>query len=239
MSFLGILGSIIGGPTGAILQQQNYWNSPEAEAKAKKISSEKVIQQADAAAMSGNPQGRHFDLRFPAKEPWRITSPYGKRTLIIDGKEVKREHIGIDINGARDIFAPEDMIIKKILELDKQYPNRFIKDPKRGYLDGIKAGKIPEGRAWTPYIIAVGIHTKTMYKFKHCVVKGKHKVGAELSCWDLFGASGDWGYSLGPHTHFETWLWSNAVVKSPYEGTATNWPVPMNPEKYFRDYGVI
>lgn len=238
------LGSIFGGPAVAILQQQNYWNSPEAEAKAKKISSEDVLTQAQEATKGAPVQGRHFDLQFPAKSPWRITSPYGKRVLTIDGKKVKREHIGIDINGARDIFAPEDMIVKKILELDKKYPNRFFTKVnkttgKTEYFDAIAAGKVPAGRAWTPYILAMGIHTKTMYKFKHTLVKGKVAVGQELSCGDLFGLSGDYGYSQGPHCHHEVWLFQEKAVKSAYEGILTNWPAPMDPAKYYKDYGVV
>lgn len=229
----------IAGTSGNVLQQQNYWNDPIAETFAKNISSIEVLQTANRKVEEAPVEGKHFNLRFPANTPWRITSPYGPRTLTIDGKKVKQTHIGIDVNGARDLFTPEDVIIKKILPLDVKYPNRFIKDPKKGYLDGIKAGKIPAGRAWTPYIIAMGIHTKTLYKFKHCVVKGKkYDVGSELYCDTLFCVSGDFGYSLGPHLHFETYQFNPVVTLSKIDGTKTNWPKPMDPLLYYQEYGM-
>lgn len=223
-----------------VLQQQNYWNDLAAEAKAKNVPAQDVINAAIEKMKTAPFEGRHFNMRFPAKDPWRITSPYGERILTIDGKKVKQMHIGIDVNGARDIFTPEDVIIKKILPLDSKYPNRFIKDPKKGYIDGIKAGKIPKGRAWTPYILAMGIHTRTLYKFKHCVVKGKkYDVGDEIYCDTLFCASGDFGYSMGPHLHLETWVYSEIPVYSKYESVKTHWPKPTNPKTYFEEYGVI
>jgi hypothetical protein len=223
-----------------VLQQQNYWNDPAAETRAKNIPTKDVLKAATNKLNNSPFEGRHFNMRFPAKDPWRITSPYGERTLTIDGKKVKQMHIGVDVNGARDIFTPESVIIKKILPLDTKYPNRFIHDPKRGYIDGIAAGKIPKGRAWTPYILAIGVHTKTLYKFKHCVVKGKkYDVGSEIECDTLFCVSGDFGYSMGPHLHLETWPYVQVPVVSQYESGKTHWPKPVDPIKYFEDYGVI
>lgn len=138
----------------------------------------------------------------------RVSSPYGYRTLNIDGKAVRQFHIGTDFGGSGPVYAVEDSIVVKALAADKKYPVRFAKRDGT-WVDLIKAKEIPSDRAWTPYVILKGIHTGNEYKYKH--VDPSVEVGAEITAGTEVGRSGNFGYSMGAHLHFEVWKNSKTV----------------------------
>jgi hypothetical protein len=206
--------------------QTGNWNTQrqEATAKPKSISANDAIAIAAKEATANATE--HFPIGVPVKGSYRITSPFGWRTLPAVGKNL---HIGIDIGGARLIDAPEDMVIKKIIAPDAKYPCRFL--IKNGtFIDGIKSGDIPEGRAWTPYIIAVGVYSKIKYVFKHVAPIGPLKEGDKVLYDTDFCKSGNLGFSQGPHLHFETW---------PFNESKNDWPEAADPIKVFKKYNVV
>ncbi|WP_061235254.1 M23 family metallopeptidase [Leptospira weilii] len=206
----------------AIQQTQNYWNdSPLAGLETKHIGSEAV-----KASLPVFPPVLEPVFVCPVDEP-HITSPFGYRTLNINGKPSKQFHLGIDLGGERKIKIPEDCIIKTVLQRDEKYPVRFHYE-KGTWIDLIRTGKIPRGRAWTPYIIAIGVHTKNQYKFKH--IDSYVLVGQNVKAGTVIGTSGNLGYSMGPHLHFEVWPW-NEKTKS--------WPTPMDPAKFLKSKNLI
>lgn len=201
------------------------WNTPAQEEKAQpqSISKEDTISLAKAEALAGNPN--HFPIGIPVKGTYRITSPFGWRTLPAVGRNL---HIGVDIGGERLIDAPEDMIIKKIVMPDAKYPCRFLRE-NGTFVDGVRSGRIPEGRAWTPYIVAVGVYSKIKYVFKHVVPTIPLSEGLKVYQDADFCKSGNLGFSQGAHLHFETW---------PFNESKQDWPAAENPVKVLKGYGV-
>lgn len=132
----------------------------------------------------------------------RVSSPYGYRTLKIDGKSIRQFHIGTDFGGTGPVYAIEDSIVIKSLASDKKHPVRFEKR-NGNWVDLIVSGEIPKGRAWTPYINLQGIHTGNIYKYKH--VDPSVNVGDEIQAGTEIGRSGNLGYSMGAHLHLEVW----------------------------------
>lgn len=184
----------------SIQKKQNYWNnSPLAELETERIGSEAV-----KASLLVFPPVLEPVFVCPVDEP-HITSPFGPRTLNINGKPSRQFHLGIDLGGEREIKIPEDCIIKTVLKRDEKYPVRFHYE-NGTWVDLISTKKIPKIRAWTPYVIAVGVHTKNQYKFKH--VDSVVSAGQEVKAGMTIGRSGNLGYSMGAHLHFEVWPWN-------------------------------
>lgn len=172
----------------AIQTNQNYWNkSLVAIDNTKKISREEAFD-----TISDIPVQRIPIFRLPVSNP-HITSPYGYRYLNIDGKKSKQFHLGIDLGGYNDVFAPEDCVIETVLGRDRKYPVKFRWE-KNTWVNLVKSGEVPEDRAWTPYVLAIGVHTKNRYKLKH--TDPRVKKGDKVSAGDLIGKSGNYGYSF-------------------------------------------
>ncbi|MDI7213812.1 M23 family metallopeptidase [Leptospira santarosai] len=206
----------------AVQTKQNYWNeSSVAVTNIKKISREEAFD-----SISKIPTQRDPIFCLPVSDP-HITSPYGYRYLNIDGKKSKQFHLGIDLGGNKDVFAPEDLVIKTILGRDRKYPVKFRWE-KNTWVNLVKSGEVPEDRAWTPYILAVGVHTKNLYKFKH--TDPKVKKGDEVNAGDLIGKSGNYGYSLGAHLHFEVWPWDEK---------AQDWKKETDPKEFLKNKGLL
>ncbi|EQA69628.1 M23 family metallopeptidase [Leptospira noguchii] len=205
----------------AIQKTQHYWNdSTLSKAKTNRIGSE--------ASLPTFPPVFGPVFVCPVDEP-HITSPFGWRILSINGKPSRQFHLGIDLGGERKIKIPEDCIIKTVLKKDEKYPVRFRYDYESGtWMDLISKNKIPKGRAWTPYIIAVGIHTRNQYKFKH--VDSIVSEGQNVKAGMIIGRSGNLGYSMGPHLHFEVWPWNKKEQ---------SWPKPMDPAKFLKSKNLI
>lgn len=99
---------------------------------------------------------------------------------------------------------------------------------KNTWVNLVKSGGVPEDRAWTPFIIGIGVHSKNLYKFKH--TDPKVKKGDEVSAGDLIGKSGNYGYSLGAHLHFEVWPWDEK---------AQDWKKETDPEIFLKAKGLL
>ncbi|AXR68271.1 M23 family metallopeptidase [Leptospira mayottensis] len=205
-----------------IQTNQNYWNeSLVAVDNTKKISREKAFDK-----ISEIPVQRDPIFRLPVSNP-HITSPYGWRYLNIDGKKSKQFHLGIDLGGYNDVFAPEDCMIETVLGRDRKYPVKFRWE-KNTWVNLVKTGEVPEDRAWTPYVLAIGVHTKNRYKFKH--TDPRVKKGDKVSAGDRIGKSGNYGYSLGPHLHFEVWPWNEKTQ---------DWKKETDPAKFLKEKGLL
>ncbi|RHX89866.1 M23 family metallopeptidase [Leptospira stimsonii] len=200
-----------------IKEKQNYWN----ESVLSQVKTNRIESDAVHASLATFPSVVEPTFFCPVDEP-HVTSPFGWRTLNINGKGSRQFHLGIDLGGEKDIKLPEDCVIKTILEKDDEYPVRFHYE-NGTWVDLISTKKIPKERAWTPFIIAVGVHTKNQYKFKH--VDSQVSVGQNLKAGMVIGRSGNLGYSMGPHLHFEVWPWNEKKQ---------SWPDPMDPAKFLK-----
>ncbi|EMI71079.1 M23 family metallopeptidase [Leptospira noguchii] len=207
-----------------IKKSQNYWNhSFSAVLQTQTIPDQSVLKKIDST------DKKEKILFFsPLRNP-KITSRFGWRNLNINGKASKQFHLGIDlVSENRDVFAPEDCVIRSVLNRDEKHPVRF-KYENGTWIDLLGNRKIPKGRAWTPYVIAVGVYSKNLYKFKHidpCVA-----VGENLQAGDKVGTYDNLGYSMGAHLHFEVWLWDTKLQ---------DWKkAPIDPEKFLKEKKVL
>jgi murein DD-endopeptidase MepM/ murein hydrolase activator NlpD len=201
----------------ALQKQQNSWNPPEAEKNSTQISKSETFEKVDGTFSTIPP----IPLVLPVERvPVVVTSPFGERFL--QGK--KQFHIGVDFKtiDSRRVRAVEKGVIKKVLGPDKEYPVRFV------YRNGkfVDPG-IPKGRAWTPYIVLVGHYTKNMYVYKH--VTSDVKPGDLVECGQIIGMTGNLGYCMGEHLHFEYYDWLEKENK---------WSDPKDPIIYFRKMGL-
>lgn len=205
-----------------ILQEQNWYNDTSSENHAQKVEKEVAIKEAIRSPENGT--NTEFCHPKPGK---RITSPFGDRVLRINGSDVKRFHSGIDLAGDGPVYAVEDSIVQKVLLPDQKYPCRFKWTKENGWVQ-----YAPKDRAWTPYIILVGKHTQTLYKYMHVNAcsyeKGSLKAGQHVKAGEKIGEAGNLGYSLGAHLHFETWLL----------GKNGKYNTPDNPEMVLNKFGV-
>ncbi|EMO13535.1 peptidase, M23 family [Leptospira santarosai str. CBC523] len=206
----------------AVQTNQNYWN----ESSASVLSTKKISKKEAFASISNIPIQRDPIFRLPVSDP-HITSPYGWRYLNIDGKKSRQFHLGIDLGGYNDVLAPEDLVIKTVLGRDRKFPVKFRWE-KNTWVNLVKSGEVPEDRAWTPFVLAIGVHSKNLYKFKH--TDPRVKKGDKVSAGDLIGKSGNYGYSLGAHLHFEVWPWDEK---------AQDWKKETDPEKFLKDKGLL
>lgn len=128
----------------------------------------------------------------------KITSPYGNRTL--PGRKPVF-HFGTDFSGKnKTALAVCSMKIIKVLLPDEEYPCRFRYDDKKGF--HVPVENIPSERAWTPYIRAVSLVDDSIsFIYKH--VKSMLSEGDEAEEGQEIAFIGDWGFSMGPHLHFE------------------------------------
>ncbi|WP_061278265.1 M23 family metallopeptidase [Leptospira interrogans] len=207
-----------------IKRSQNYWNSSLAAVlQTQTIPDQSVLKRIDST------DKKEEALFFSPLENPKITSHFGWRNLNINGKASRQFHLGVDlVSENKNVFAPEECVIRSVLGRDEKHPVRF-KYQNGTWIDLLENGKIPKGRAWTPYVIAVGIDSKNLYKFKHidpCVA-----VGETLQAGDQIGSYDNLGYSMGAHLHFEIWLWDEK---------RQDWKKsPIDPEKFLKEKKVL
>ncbi|WP_017860425.1 M23 family metallopeptidase [Leptospira interrogans] len=206
----------------SIQREQNYWNASFLS----RLGTSKMNTAEVNVKLSVMPPVLDPVFVCPVDEP-HITSPFGPRTLNINGKPSKQFHLGIDLGGEREIKIPEDCIIKTVLKRDEVYPVRFRYE-NGTWVDLISTKQIHRDRAWTPYMIAVGVFTKNQYKFKH--VDSYVSIGQNVKVGTVIGRSGNLGYSMGPHLHFEVWPWNEKKQ---------SWPTPMDPAKFLKSKNLI
>ena len=124
--------------------------------------------------------------------PWRITSPFGNRTL---SNGDKRYHNGVDfgIKIGTAIGAPVSGKVSSVQV-----------DPRNTYPNG-------------PSSAGSGIYIQgddgTLYQFWHLDKVGV-KAGERVTTGQTIGLSGNTGYSTGPHLHYGTKVkgaWVNPV----------------------------
>lgn len=202
-----------------------------------------VRQQINAKAVQAK-IARSQTAASALKEPkffWpvaaaRITSRFGWRKLKFEGKMNASYHRGIDLacDGPKDILAPEDGIVKKVVPLDAANPCLFYWDNEKGWMKK----KPPKGKTWndgtygwTPYFVIVGKHSKRMYTFRHAVTT--ITPGTIVTAGAVVGEYGNYGYSMGAHLHFEVRPYSEVVVKG------TNWPEVVDPIPALESEGAL
>lgn len=218
LNLLKNLFNFIMGLFGRTQVTQNGWNSKDAEKNAGQIGKQDVID------MYGKEYVIPRKLELPVStNPAVITSPFGTRYL----QGVKQFHIGVDFKTVTDadtrmVRAVEDGVIKKVLLKDNDYPCLF----KWSGTKWVSAG-VPKGRAWTPYVVLIGKYTKNKYVYKH--VQSIVKEGQEVRAGDLIAQTGNYGYSMGEHLHFEYYDWLED------KGT---WADPSDPIVFFRKMGI-
>ncbi len=129
----------------------------------------------------------------------KITSPYGMRKL--EGRKPVF-HYGIDFTGKNRLaVAPCDIIIDKVLNVDKEYPCKF--KISGGHF--VPDNSVPVGRAWTPFVIAhSAADSNITFVFKH--VAPVVKEGDEVKEGEKVGEIGNYGFSMGSHLHFEVMI---------------------------------
>jgi len=206
---------------GFVEAEQNWFNPPEVENK-RKVSEGQILQKLLAYATSDTKLevpdvSKDCFIVWPTiHTPPRITSKYGKRTLNINGKRRVNFHSGIDFGTAEEVIAVEDMVIQEILLPDFKYPCRFK------WSRGTWVPAAPKGRAWTPFVKAVGIFTKNLYVYRHVNAIEGLAVGQRIKAGNTIGTAGNLGYSMGSHLHFEIW------PKDP-EVKELSWLKPVDP----------
>lgn len=183
------------------LEKQNHYNTPEQEriatlgGHASQVSTKKVLSETEPTLTE-----KQIQIFFPVTRfPIHITSRFGFRDLWGTGK--LSFHNGVDFRTweSPECVAVEDSIVKKIVDVDPQYPERFKYDPATKTWKEIA----PSGRAWTPYIVLVGKYSKNMYVYKHVKKFSNIKLESEIKAGEKFCISGNYGYSKGIHLHFE------------------------------------
>ena len=142
-------------------RRQNHWNHKATEILAEKIKSRElkttlkdVSPKIKKTALMDWPVA----YRVKGQKIPKVTSHFGWRTLP-NGR--RNYHNGTDYKTLySEGIACEDSIIKKIQRPDAKFPARFkyIAETKKWE----KAA--PKGRAWTPYIVIVGIHSGRKYE---------------------------------------------------------------------------
>lgn len=200
-------------------EEQNYWNDTSVE----EFYHKSLDQLAQSARKFVNKQVKeqkkkikeiriHMPNARARDQGKRVTSPYGPRTLHINGKEIDNWHIGTDYSsGTSPALAVEDVLIKRIGPVGEK-PCRFSWDnTKKTWVEVATRKQAP-----TPYVVAQSVRKSNLvFKYKH--VKPLCSPGQVIEGGMPLGECGNYGYSMGAHLHFEVW----------YRGRH------MNPEAWF------
>lgn len=204
-------------------ERQNHYNNNEEEKAAAEKGKAKKIKQSEAEGIARNKKKEDsFKMFWPiARIPVKVTSPFGYR--VIRGR--RRFHNGVDYRSwdGKEIIAVERCVVKKIVPVDTKYPVKFKYNREKKKFERLN---IPAGRGWTPYIVIHGMNTGNRYVYKHVKNARGLKVGQVKQAGSKLGIAGNYGYSLGAHLHFETYL--SGDLKKPVDG-----------HKYLRNKGLV
>jgi len=219
------------------IEQQNYWNDPIVDYNnALKISMKDALKQIEKQKVTNK---ESVIMTWPIlRQPIQITSSYGYR--VFNGKNIF--HRGTDYKTWDNpkIVAVEDGIIKKVLQPDPDHPVLFKHNGKK-----FVSIDVPKGRGWTPYIVLIGKYTKNAYIYRH--TKSYVKPGQPVSAGMIIGEAGNYGYSQGPHLHFELYPFKGSdndlkqylITKDMQVMNSLSeylWPETVDPHKYLQDY---
>lgn len=132
-------------------------------------------------------------FKNPFKDGFKITSPYGPRTL--NGE--KQNHTGIDIVGlkTREVRSVIDGTV---------LVSRIITDKSNATWQ------------WGNYVCVKGTDGKLIY---YCHLASRRvAAGQKVKAGDVLGIMGNTGYSFGAHTHFEVREGSKPINAADYLG---------------------
>jgi murein DD-endopeptidase MepM/ murein hydrolase activator NlpD len=149
----------------------------------------------DEVSASGNPP---LTYSSPVKSRY-VTSPFGYRNF--DG--MRQWHNGVDYAGTtnKTAAAPCRCKITKKLDFDGLYPCQWEWSQSTGWK---RIKNIPEGRAWTPYVILTALHNdKLRFIYRHGVLMSGYVLGGVVEQNETFYQLGNYGNSAGMHLHWE------------------------------------
>lgn len=116
-----------------------------------------------------------------------------------------------------DILAVEDCAVQSMLPPDARYPVLYVKVGQVW-----QRHDIPEGRAWTPFVVAIGTHTFTCYRY--IGVDPQFKAGAYRRAGERIAKGGRYGETKENGFVFEVW---------PYD-EKKGWAYPVDPLEFLR-----
>lgn len=139
-----------------------------------------------------------------ASGTFKVTSPYGWRTLEIHGQKRRQFHNGIDLrswnlpkgNKPGFIYAVESGVVAEVLQPDREFPAVLNADGTRI--------PVPEGRGWTPYLL-LRADSGRVWVYRHVrpiIGLGVRVVAASV----IAETDRNYGFSNGIHLHLECWV---------------------------------
>lgn len=130
--------------------------------------------------MGNTLKGIKFNPRNPGSDSVKVSSDYGMRTIILNGKKSTRMHNGIDLTDGDQVYAMEEGTVTAIRS------NIKGKDVENSAGNYIKI-KHPSGITSVYYHLAYGTI--------------KVKVGSKVTRGQLIAEEGATGNVTGPHLH--------------------------------------
>jgi hypothetical protein len=186
-------------------EQQNWFNPTSTEVNAIEITTQAANQVVEEEKKKiAEKKGFCYPVQIT-----RVTSPYGWR--IFGGQKVW--HNGTDYTGYNKYtVAPSNLVIKKFVKPDYDYPCRFKYDETtKTWIPAL----VPAGRAWTPYITCLcACDAKIRFTFRHIDILPNWNVGDIVQKGESIALLGNWGYSQGSHLHFEVELFDGVKWNS-------------------------
>jgi hypothetical protein len=136
---------------------------------------------------------------------YKVTSPFGMRTLTIGGKTTTSMHYGIDLGPRVEVISPAR---GKIIEV-----RTTVKESQTAEIIAKAITSLYRGN----YVFIKHGNVVTRYAhFAFGSIPTRIKVGAIVEKGEVIGTVGNTGYSTGPHLHFEVLEGSKQVDPAIY-----------------------